>query len=122
MPPPQCAGVRRSHLLGGPGWVGAGTAGIEPLLLRAGAYGTEQFPGDEARRALARTGAITVIEPELDWTVVGFTVLGGDLDVAWRVFADRIMHPTLAEPDVAQARARLLSEAHRRYKIGRAHV
>jgi len=105
----------RLYLLGGTRQLTERTAGIEPLLLRAGAYGTEQFPGDEARRALARTGAITVLEPELDWTVVGFTVLGGDLDAAWRVFADRIMHPTLAEPDVAQARARLLSEAHRRY-------
>ena len=105
----------RLYLLGGTRQLTERTAGIEPLLLRAAAYGTEQFPGDEARRALARTGAVTVIEPELDWTVCGFTVLAGDLDAAWRVFADRIMHPTLAEQDVAQARARLLTEAHRRY-------
>jgi len=105
----------RLYLLGGTRQLTERTAGIEALLLRAGAYGTDQFPGDEARRALARTGAITVIEPDLDWTMFGFTVLAGDLDVAWRVFADRIMHPTLAEQDVAQARARLLTEAHRRY-------
>jgi zinc protease len=105
----------RLYLLGGTRQVTERTAGIEALLLRAGAYGTAQFPRDEARRALDRTGAITIIEPELDWTVFGFTGLVGDLDVAWRVLADRLMHPTLAEEDVAQARAKLLTESHRRY-------
>jgi zinc protease len=105
----------RLYLLGGTRQLTERTAGIEALLLRAGAYGTTQFPGDQARRALARTGALTIIEPELDWTVFGLTVLAGDLDAAWRVFADRIAHPTLAEQDVAQARAKLLTEAHRRY-------
>ena len=85
------------------------------LLLRAASYGSSQFPGEESHRALARTGGTVTTEPELDWTVFGFTGLVGDLDVAWHVVADRVMHPTLAEQDVAHARAALLTAARRRY-------
>jgi zinc protease len=51
----------------------------------------------------------------VDWTAFGFTGLVCDLDAAWRIFADRVMHPTLSDQGVAQARAKLLTEAHRRY-------
>jgi zinc protease len=105
----------RLYLLGGTRQITERTAGIEALLLRAAAYGTAQFPGDEAHRALARTGGTVTTEPDLDWTVFGFTGLVGDLDAAWRVVADRLMHPTLAEQDVARARARLLTDARRRH-------
>jgi zinc protease len=105
----------RLYLLGGTQQLTARTAGVEALLLRASAYGTTQFPGPEARRAMDRTGSVMTLEPDMDWTVFGFTGLVTDLDAAWRVFADRLTHPTLDGPGVAQARARLMSEAHRRY-------
>ena len=104
----------RLYLLGGTQQLTERTAGIEALLLRASGLGTELFPGAEAHRAMDRTGSIVTLEAELDFTVFGFTGLGGDLDAAWSVFADRLVHPTLSEQDVAQARARLLSEARRR--------
>jgi zinc protease len=105
----------RLYLLGGTRQVTERTTGIEALLLRAASYGTARFPGDQSHRALARTGVTVTTEPELDWTVFGFTGLVGDLDSAFRVVADRVMHPTLAEPDVARARAALLVAARRRY-------
>jgi zinc protease len=105
----------RLYLLGGSQQLTERTAGIETLLLRASGLGTELFPGAEAHRAMDRTGSIVILEPELDWTVFGFTSLAADLDVAWSVFADRLVHPTLSEQGVAHARARLLSEARRRY-------
>src|SRR5947207_3344398 len=105
----------RLYLLGGTRQLTERTAGIEALLLRAASYGSSQFPGEESHRALARTGGTVTTEPELDWTVFGFTGLVGDLDVAWHVVADRVMHPTLAEQDVAHARAALLTAARRRY-------
>jgi len=105
----------RLYLLGGTRQLTERTAGIEALFLRAAAYGTAQFKDDEARRALDRTGCVVALDPDLDWTVFGFTGLAEDLDAAWRPFADRLTHPTLSDAAVAQARAKLLSEAHRRY-------
>ena len=105
----------RLYLLGGTQQLTERTAGIEALLLSASGLGTEQFPGAEAHRAMDRTGCVLTLESDLDWTVFGFTGMAADLDSAWRVFADRLIHPTLSEEGVAQARARLLSEARRRY-------
>jgi zinc protease len=105
----------RLYLLGGTQQLTERTAGIEALLLRASGLGTELFPGAEAHNAMDRTGSIVTLEPELDWTVFGFTGLARELDAAWSVFADRLVHPTLSERDVAQTRARLLSDARRRY-------
>ena len=105
----------RLYLLGGTQQVVPHTAGIEALLLRASSQGTAQFPGEEAHRAMDRTGSVVTLDPDVDWTVFGFTGLVADLDAAWRVFADRIVHPTLADDDVAQERTRLLVAARRRY-------
>ena len=105
----------RLYLLGGTTQLTARTAGIEAVWLDASEDGTAQFPGDEARRALARTGCDVFIEPEADWTVFGFTGLAEDIDATWRVFADRLMHPSLSDAAVGGAREWLLSQAHRRY-------
>ena len=105
----------RLYLLGGARQLTERTAGIEALLLRSSEYGTAQFPDEAARRAMARTGSIVSLEPEVDWTVFGFTGLARDLDQAWRVFADRVTHPALSERAVAQARGKLLSRARARY-------
>src|SRR2546430_17444635 len=63
----------RLYLLGGTRQLTERTAGIEALFLRAAAYGTAQFKDDEARRALDRTGCGVALDPDLDWTVFGFT-------------------------------------------------
>lgn len=105
----------RLYLLGGTTQLTARTAGIEAVWLGASEDGTAQFPGDEARRAMARTGCDFFIEPEADWTVFGFTGLAEDIDATWRVFADRLIHPSLSDAAVGGAREWLLSQAHRRY-------
>ncbi|HKW40625.1 MAG TPA: pitrilysin family protein [Gemmatimonadales bacterium] len=105
----------RLYLLGGTSQLTARTAGIEALWLHASEYGTAQFPGDEAAHVMARTGSDVFIEPELDWTVFGFTALAEQMDTTWRVFADRLTHPSLTDAAVAQARGALVSWAHRRY-------
>src|SRR3989454_471299 len=64
---------------------------------------------------MARTGCVVFLEPGVDWTVFGFTGLARDLDAAWRVFADRVVHPSLAAPAVAPARGKLLTRARTRY-------
>ncbi|HEX6534834.1 MAG TPA: pitrilysin family protein [Gemmatimonadaceae bacterium] len=101
------------YLLGGSRQLTARTAGIEYLLLTASEFGTRRYPGDEARRALARTGAEIVVDPGPDWTVVGLRALAADIDSAWAVFADRVAAPELDSTAVELARGRLLARARR---------
>ena len=68
----------RLYLLGGTRQLTPATAGIETLLLEASAHGTTAYPGDEATRAMARTGSEVVLEPGADWTVFGFVGLAGE--------------------------------------------
>lgn len=105
----------RLYLLGGTRQLTARTAGIEALLLRASEYGTERYPGEEARRAMARTGSVVSLAADVDWTVFGFTGLAQDVDAAWDVLADRVMRPALSQQAVAQARGKLVTQAHTRY-------
>ena len=62
----------RLYLLGGTRQLTEATAGIEALLLDASGYGTERYPGEQARRAMARTGSVVQTETEADWSVLGF--------------------------------------------------
>lgn len=103
------------YLLGGTRQLSERTAGIEPLLLRAAANGTEHYPDGQSDRAMARTGSVEVLGPGADWTVVGFVALRQDLDSAWHVFADRLTHPTLTAEALRLARADMLTTVRRRY-------
>lgn len=105
----------RLYLLGGTRQLTDHTAGIETLLLNAAAYGTDHHPGGQSQRAMARTGAVEVLEPEADWTVIGFITLRQDFDSAWVVFADRLTNPTLGPEAVRQARDQMLTLVRRRY-------
>ncbi len=105
----------RLYLLGGTRQLTEATAGIEALLLDASGYGTTRYPGDEARRAMARTGSVVQIEAGADWSVFGFTGVAQDFDRAWDVLADRIMQPTLSAQAIGQGRNRLVIRAHTRY-------
>ena len=103
------------YLLGGTRQLTERTAGIEALLLDASANGTERYPDGQSERAMARTGAVETLEPLVDWTIVGFVGLRQHLDSSWQVFADRLMHPTLAPEAVRLARDELLASVRRRY-------
>ncbi len=103
------------YLLGGTRQLSERTAGIEALLLRVSAHGTERFPDGQSGRAMARTGSVETLGPEADWTVVGFIGLSQNLDSAWQVFADRLMHPTISPEAVRSARDEMLAPVRRRY-------
>ena len=105
----------RLYLLGGTRQLTEGTAGIEALLLNASSYGTARYPGDEARRAMARTGSVVQLEVGADWSEFGFTGLAQDFDAAWDVLAERVAKPSLTAQAVGQARSRLVTRAHLRY-------
>jgi zinc protease len=105
----------RLYLLGGTRQLTEATAGIEALLLSASGYGTEHYPGEEANRAMARTGSVVALDIDVDWSMFGFTGLAQDFDATWNVFADRVMRPSLAAAGINQARGKLLTRAHARY-------
>src|SRR5690349_6720873 len=102
------------YLLGGARQLTPATQGIELLLLETADYGSAHYPGDSARTAWGRTGCREVLQPEADWTLYGFRGIKQEFDSSWNVFADRLMHPTLASSDVQLVRARMMADLRRR--------
>ncbi len=102
------------YLLGGSRQITQKNAGIEPFLLMASAYGTGKYPGEAARRALARTGSSIAISAEADWTTYTLHGIRHEFDSTWAVFADRLMNPTLDSSAMAVVRARMLASIARR--------
>jgi zinc protease len=85
----------RLYLLGGARQLTPETAGIEWLILLASERGTVGFPGDSLRRAEARTGSRFFTSVGADWSVIGFSGLDDELELSWRLLADRVARPTL---------------------------
>lgn len=102
------------YLLGGTRQLTPEIQGIEPLLLKVADYGSAHYPGDLCRTAWGRTGSRQVVRTESDWTVYGFRGVRQEFDSSWNIFADRLMHPTLAPSNVELVRARMLAELGRR--------
>src|SRR5690242_4015423 len=102
------------YLLGGSRQLTADNAGIEPMYLMTSAYGTAKYPGELARRVLARTGAAITVDAEPDWTTFDFQCLKGGFDSTWSVFADRFMHPSLDSAGLMVVRQRMLGAVSRR--------
>jgi zinc protease len=102
------------YLLGGTRQLTAATQGIEKLLLRTSEYGTAKYPGDATRAAWARTGSQLLISADDDWTLFGFRGIHSEFDSSWNVFAERVMHPTLASKDVELVRSQLIGGIRQR--------
>ena len=96
--------VANLYLLGGVRLVTPATAGIEPMLLEVTERGTTGFPGDSLRRAMAHTGSAIGVVPHEDYTVYALRTTRAQLSPAWRIYADRLLRPTLREADVAFVR------------------
>jgi zinc protease len=106
--------VANLYLLGGVRQMTARTAGIENFLLAVGARGTQKYPRDVLRRALARTGSEIPVAPDEDWTLVSILTTASELDSTWSIFAEEIMHPTLDSADVEFVRDQLVSGVRQR--------
>ena len=96
--------VANLYLLGGVSLATEATAGLEPMLLEVSERGTTKYPGERLRRAMARTGSAIGVVPHEDYTVFGLRTTTDRIDSTWSIYADRLMHPTLAEADVAFVR------------------
>lgn len=102
------------YLLGGTRQVTPATAGIEPFLLDVSERGTQKYPRDRLRRAMARLGTEIVVGASYDWTVFGIRSTIEVFDSTWSVFADRLTHATLAKSEINLVRNQLLSGVRQR--------
>lgn len=106
--------VANLYLLGGVRQVTSRTAGIESFLLAISEYGTQKYPRDIMRRALARTGSEIPVAPSEDWTLVSVHTTTSELDSTWAIFAERIMHPSLDSTDIEFVRDQMVSGVRQR--------
>jgi zinc protease len=102
------------YLLGGARQVTEANAGIEPILLDVSERGTRQYPKNALRRAMAKLGSEIVIAPSADWTMFGIRSSTEVFDSTWAIFADRLMHPTLAKSEIGVVKAQYLSGIRQR--------
>jgi zinc protease len=102
------------YLLGGARQVTSANAGIEPILLDVSERGTRQYPKNTLRRAMAKLGSEIVVAPSADWTMFGIRSSTEVFDSTWVIFADRMMHPTLAKAEIGVVKAQYLSGIRQR--------
>jgi zinc protease len=102
------------YLLGGARQVTEANAGIEPILLDVSERGTRQYPKNTLRRAMAKLGSEIVVAPNADWTMFGIRSSTEVFDSTWAIFADRLMHPTLAKSEISVVKAQYLSGIRQR--------
>jgi zinc protease len=92
--------VANLYLLGGVQLATPATAGLETMLLEVSERGTQRYPGDQLRRAMARTGSEIGVVAHPDWTIFGLRTTTDRLDSTWSIYTDRLLRPTLAPADI----------------------
>ena len=102
------------YLLGGSRQITEANAGIEPLLLEVSDRGTRRYAKNSLRRAMSRLGSEIAVAPRADWTMFGIRSSTEVFDSTWAIFADRVMHPTLARSEVSLVKAQYLSGIRQR--------
>src|SRR3954471_5333228 len=102
------------YLLGGARQVTEANAGIEAILLDVSERGTLHYPKNALRSAMARLGSEIVDAPRSDWTMFGIRSSAEVFDSTWAIFADRLMHPTLAKSELALVKTQYLSAIRQR--------
>lgn len=102
------------YLLGGARQVTDADAGIEPILLDVSERGTQRYPKNALRRAMSKLGSEIVVAPSADWTMFGIRSTTEVFDSTWAIFADRVMHPTLAKAEIDVVKAQYLSGIRQR--------
>jgi zinc protease len=101
--------VMNLYLLGGVRNATPETAGLEPMYLAVSEQGTERYPKDALRRAMARTGSTIALDATDDWTLFGIRATTEVLDSVWSVFTDRLMRPRLENAEIAFVRSQALN-------------
>lgn len=92
------------YLLGGTRLTTPANDGIEPFLLAASERGTENYPREAVRRALAEQGTSVGVGAESDWTLFAARATVPTFEATFQVLADRVMNPTLEPREVEMVR------------------
>jgi len=101
--------VMNLYLLGGVRNATPATAGLEPFYLVVSEQGTERYPKDALRRAMARTGSSVALDAHEDWTLFGIRATTEVLDSVWSIFTDRLLRPRLEPSEIDFVRNQALS-------------
>lgn len=101
--------VMNLYLLGGLRNATQATAGMEPFYLAVSEQGTERYPKDQLRRAMARTGSAIALDASDDWTLFGIRATTEVLDSVWSIFTERLLHPRLDATEIDFVRNQVLS-------------
>jgi zinc protease len=102
------------YLLGGTRQLTPETQGIEAMLLIASERGTKRFSKEALRALTARLGSDIVIDPAVDWSMIGARSLRDSFDSTWMVLADRVTAPRLDSAEVERVREQILSDVSTR--------
>jgi zinc protease len=63
---------------------------------------------------MAKLGSEIVVAPSADWTMFGIRSSTEVFDSTWAIFADRVIHPTLAKSEIGVVKAQYLSGIRQR--------
>jgi zinc protease len=101
------------YLLGGSRQLTPATQGIEALLFAASERGSRSYPGPRLRQELARVGSVINISLNEDWTTYSLKAIRSTFDTSWAMFTDRLLAPTLTQPDVDLVRSQMVTVEQR---------
>jgi len=101
--------VMNLYLLGGVRNATPATAGMEPFYMAVSEQGTDRYPKDALRRAMARTGSSIALDASEDWTLYGIRATTEVLDSVWNIFTDRLLHPRLEPAEIDFVRNQALT-------------
>jgi zinc protease len=90
------------------------TAGIENLLLQASQRGTRMYAKDAFNARLAATGTTLAGTAGYDYSVLALQTVRDSWDEAWGLFAEALLHPTLAPAEVELVRGQLVNAVRQR--------
>lgn len=102
------------YLLGGTRLTTPASDGLEPFLLAASERGTDNYPREAVRRALAEQGTSIGVGAESDWTLFAARATVPTFEATFEVLADRVMNPTLESREVEMVRDLMLSAVRQR--------
>src|SRR5207248_6209223 len=95
-------------LRGGSRNVTAEDAGVEALMLDVASEATQNFPREQLRRELARTGTNLSYGINNDYSALTLGSTRRYFDRSWEIFADSALHPSFLPEDFQRGKNRVL--------------
>ncbi|PYT03271.1 MAG: hypothetical protein DMF65_04500 [Acidobacteria bacterium] len=95
-------------LRGGSRNVTAESAGVEALMLDVATEATQNFPREQLRRELARTGTNLSYGINYDYSALTLGSTRRFFDRSWEIFADSALHPSFLPEDFQRVKNRTL--------------